>query len=219
MRVAVIGAGIVGVTTAYELSVDGHEVTVFERRDTVAAETSFANAGLVAPGYVTPWAAPGMPGKVLRHLMSRDAPVRLHANFDLGWAWKWWRACRAETYRANRLRMQRLAWFSRDRLHEITRHLRLEYERRQGCLVLLRTAKDLALAQTGLATLTELGTRFEALDAEQCRAIEPELASGTPLHAGIHLPDDEVGNCRQFALLLRKKAEELGARFVFETTV
>ena len=77
VRVAVIGAGIVGVTTAYELARDGHTVTVFERRASVAEETSFANAGVVAPGYVTPWAAPGMPAKVLRHLHSRHAPVRL----------------------------------------------------------------------------------------------------------------------------------------------
>ena len=77
MRVAVIGAGIIGVTTAYELCADGHEVTVFERRGSVAAETSFANAGVIAPGYVTPWAAPGMPAKVLRYLASKHAPVRL----------------------------------------------------------------------------------------------------------------------------------------------
>ena len=64
MKIAIVGAGIVGVTTAYELAADGHEVTVFERRGTAAEETSFANAGLVAPGYVTPWAAPGMPRKV-----------------------------------------------------------------------------------------------------------------------------------------------------------
>ena len=79
MQVAIIGAGIVGVTTAYELAVLGHEVTVFERRTSVAAETSFANAGVLAPGYVTPWAAPGMPWKVLSHLLARDTPVRIHA--------------------------------------------------------------------------------------------------------------------------------------------
>ena len=219
MRIAVVGAGIIGVTTAYELSAEGHEVTVFERRGSIAAETSFANAGLVAPGYVTPWAAPGMPAKVVRHLMSQHAPVRVHANLDLHWAWKWWRACRTRTYQANRLRMQRLAFFSRERLHEITARLRMEYEHRQGYLVLLRSRKDLAMAQPGLSTLTALGTRFDVIDAAQCRSIEPALASDTPLHAGIHLPDDEVGNCRQFALLLRKEAEQLGARFLLGTTV
>jgi D-amino-acid dehydrogenase len=219
MRVAVIGAGIIGVTTAYELGAEGHEVTVLERCGTVAAETSFANAGLVAPGYVTPWAAPGMPGKVLRGLFSPHTPVRLHANLDLGWAWKWWRATRVRTYQANRLRMQRLAWFSRERLHELTRDLRIQYERRDGYLVLLRTKKDTALAQPGLATLAALGTRFELVGADRCRTIEPGLSTTTPLAAGIHLPDDEVGNCRQFALLLRRHAEQVGVTFRFDTTV
>ena len=219
MRVAVVGAGIIGVTSAYELALDGHEVTVFERNGSIAAETSFANAGLVAPGYVTPWSAPGMPGKVLRHLASRHTPVRVHANLDLGWAWKWWRACRVRTWQANRLRMQRLAYFSRERLHQITRDLKIDYERRQGYLVLLRSAKDLALAQPGLATLATLGTRYAILDPDQCRIVEPGLAAQAPLHAGIHLPDDEVGNCRQFALLLRRAAERIGARFVIDTTV
>ena len=77
MRIAIVGAGIIGVTTAYELASDGHEVTVFERRGAAAEETSFANAGVVAPGAVTPWAAPGMPAKVARYLFSRHAPVRV----------------------------------------------------------------------------------------------------------------------------------------------
>ena len=222
MKVAVIGAGIVGVTTAYELAADGHRVSVFERRGSVAAETSFANAGVIAPGYVAPWAAPGMPAKVLGHLLSRHAPVRLRAGFapgTLGWLWQWWRACRLRTYQANRLRMQRLAGYSRDRLHELTRHLQLDYERADGYLVLLRSAKDQAMAEPGLASLTELGTRFTRIDAAQCRVIEPGLSTDTALHGGIHLPDDEVGNCREFAHLLRHEAERLGARFRFHTTV
>jgi D-amino-acid dehydrogenase len=219
MRVAVVGAGIIGVTTAYELAASGHEVTVFERHSSVAEEASFANAGLVAPGYVTPWAAPGMPAKVLGQIARRHAAVRVHADLDLGWAWRWWRACRAATWQANRLRMQRLAFYSRERLLELTRSLRLDYERRQGFLVLLRTPKELALAEPGLATLTVLGTRFAVVDADACRTIEPGLAEATALHAGVHLPDEEVGNCRQFALLLRREAERLGARFRFETVV
>lgn len=91
-----IGAGIVGVTTAYELAADGHAVTVFERRNTVAAETSFANAGVIAPGYVTPWAAPGMPWKVMSQVFGRHAAVRFAGLPSLAqcrWMWRWWRAC------------------------------------------------------------------------------------------------------------------------------
>ena len=132
MKIAVIGAGIIGVTTAYELACDGHEVTVFERRGAAAEETSFANAGIVAPGYVTPWAAPGMPAKVLSHLLSRHAPVKIGlplSTSDLAWMWKWYRSCRLDTYLANRARMQRLAFYSRERLHQITSDLQLEYDR------------------------------------------------------------------------------------------
>ena len=77
MRIAVIGAGIVGITTAYELAHDGHAVTVFERNGAAAEEASFANAGVVAPGYVTPWAAPGMPAKVLKQVFSQHAAMRV----------------------------------------------------------------------------------------------------------------------------------------------
>ena len=170
MKVAVIGAGIIGVTTAYELAADGHDVTAFERRGSVAAEASFANAGVVAPGYVTPWAAPGMPMKALGHLLSRHAPVRVHARMSAGeiaWMWRWWRACKLRSYQANCRRLQRLAHFSRERLHRLTRDLKLEYERSEGYLVLLRTVKDHALAQPGLASLTALNTRFEMLDADR----------------------------------------------------
>jgi D-amino-acid dehydrogenase len=222
MKVAVIGAGIIGVTTAYELGADGHDVTVFERRGSVAAETSFANAGVVAPGYVTPWAAPGMPSKVLKHLFSRHSPVRVHPTLDpstIGWMWRWWRACRLRTYQANRLRMQRLASFSRGRLHHLTHTLRLDYERTDGYLVLLRTAKDLAMVQPGLESLAALKTRFETLDAQQCRTVEPGLSLETELHAGIYLPDDEVGNCRQFANLLRTESQRFGVRYRFHTEV
>ncbi len=133
--------------------------------------------------------------------------------------WRWWRACEPGAYRTNRLRMQRLAFFSRERLHRLTRDLKLDYERGTGYLVLLRTAKDAAMVRPGLSTLTELNTRHEMLDAEQCRAVEPGLSDETPLHGGVYLPDDEVGNCRQFSTLLRAEAQRIGVRFRFHTRV
>lgn len=222
MHVAVIGAGIVGVTTAYELAADGHQVTVFERRGSVAAEASFANAGVVAPGYVTPWAAPGMPGKVLRMLLARHTPVRIRPTLDpatLGWLWRSWRACEPSTWRANRSAMQGLAQYSRTRLHALVARLKLDYERRDGYLVLLRSAQDLKLARPALKALAEAGVRFHLVDAAHCRAIEPDLNPETPLHAGIHLADAEVGNCRQFAHLLRNEAQRAGVNFVFHSQV
>ncbi len=222
MRVAVIGAGVIGVTTAYELAVDGHAVTVFERRGTVASGCSFANAGLVAPGYVAPWAAPGMPAKVARHLFAEHAPVRIAGRLDaatLGWAWRWWRSCRPPVYRANRARMHRLAHFSRERLLQVTQRLNLDFERAQGFLVLLRSARELALAEAGVRALAELGVAPVVLDAAGCRAIEPGLNPATPLHAGIYSKDDEVGNCREFTHLLRKEAMRAGALFRFNAHV
>ena len=222
MRVGVVGAGIIGVTTAYELAAQGHAVVVFERRASVASETSFANAGVVAPGYVTPWAAPGMPAKVLRHLLGRHAPVRfggINALSQLPWLWRWWRACRPAVYADNRSAMQRLAQFSRQRLLELTRTLNLDYDQMPGYVVLLRTARDLAAAQPGLALLRELGAQHDVIDAARCRQLEPGLQASTPLHAAIHLPQDGLGNCRHFAHLLKAHAQRLGTSFRFDTDV
>ncbi len=222
MKIAIIGAGIIGITTAYELALDGHEVTVFERRGAAAEETSFANAGVVAPGSVTPWAAPGMPGKVLANLLSRHAAVKLSwplSARDFAWMWKWWRACQLETYLANRARLQRLAFYSRERLHQITADLQLEYDRAGGYTVLLRSEKDSRMVQPGLAVLRDAGVLFSEIDAQAVRKIEPAINPDTEFLGGIHLPQDEVANCRQFALLLKDVARNMGVSFEFNTTV
>ena len=222
MKIAVIGAGIIGITTAYELAVDGHEVTVFERRSAAAEETSFANAGVVSPGSVTPWAAPGMPGKVLGNLLSRHAAVKLSlplSGSDLAWMWKWWRACKLETHLLNRARMQSLAFYSRERLHHLTAELKLEYDRAEGYTVLLRSEKDRALVQPGLQVLRDAGVSFSEINADEVRKIEPAINPDTAFLGGIHLPNDEVANCRQFALLLKDIARHLGVNFQFNTTV
>ena len=222
MKIAVIGAGIIGITTAYELAVDGHEVTVFERRSAAAEETSFANAGVVAPGSVTPWAAPGMPGKVLRSLLSRHAAVKLSLPLsaaDLAWMWKWWRACKLEDYLANRTRLQRLAFYSRERLHELTARLQLDYDRSDGYTILLRSEKDSRMLQPGLQVLRDAGVAFSEIDADAVRKIEPAINPDTQFLGGVHLPDDEVANCRQFALLLKDVARSLGVKFEFNMAV
>ncbi|WP_431276344.1 D-amino acid dehydrogenase [Variovorax ureilyticus] len=218
MKVAIVGAGIIGVTTAWELASDGHEVVVFDRRGAAAEESSFANAGVVAPGYVTPWAAPGMRGKVLRSLLSTHGAVKLRwplSMRDVRWMAHWQRACKLETYLANRARLQRLAFYSRTRLHAITEACELDYERSDGYLVLLRSKREKKLVQAGLEVLHAAGTKFQEIDADEARKIEPALNADTSLAGAIYLPDDEVANCRQFAQLLKWEAEALGAQFHF----
>jgi D-amino-acid dehydrogenase len=222
MKIAVVGAGIIGITTAWELASDGHEVTVIERRGAAAEETSFANAGVVAPGYVTPWAAPGMPAKVMRYLFSAHAPVRvglpLSAN-ELAWMWRWWRACKPATYLANRARLQRLAFYSRTCLHQITADMQLEYDRSDGYMVLLRSEQDSAMVQGGLQVLRDAGVSYREIGEDDARKVEPALNPDTHFFGAIHLPQDEVGNCRQFALLLKNESLRAGVQYEFNTTV
>lgn len=222
MRIAVIGAGIVGVSSAYELAEDGHEVTVFERHSSVAGEASFANGGVIAPGHVAPWAAPGMPSRLLRDCFGRDPLMRVRPTLDVArwrWLWRWWRASRAAAYQQHRGELLRLTQYSRDRLRDLSTRLKFEFERTQGLLVLLRTEQDVATAQSALALLRELGTPFREVDRAACHALEPGLNRDQPLAGGIHFAQAEAGNCRQFAHLLREAAERLNVEFHFGTVV
>jgi D-amino-acid dehydrogenase len=217
LRIAVIGAGIMGVTTAYELAVDGHEVTVFERLQAVASGASFANAGVVAAGYVSPWAAPWMPLKVATGVFSSHPAVHvgLGALAQPRWLASYLWACQKPRHLANRRRMQRLALFSRERLEALSRTQDIDYEQRSGYMVLLRGERELDRARKGLGILSELGVNHQVLEGAAVREHEPGLSPDTPLQAGLWLPTERVGNCRQFAHALKARAQELGVNFQF----
>lgn len=222
MHVIVIGAGAIGVSTAWYLRQAGFDVTVLERRGAPAQEASFGNAGVIAPGYVTPWAAPGMPGKILRAIFARESPVLFRPSADPAmWQWiaRWLRECQLERYRANKLRMQRLAFYSRTCLHALRAELAIEYEQSRGYLQLFRAQKDLDLAGPALALLRENKVPHRLVDAAGCRQIEPGLTTDTPLAGGLHLPDDESGNCPMFVRRLHQHAEAAGVRFRFHADV
>ncbi|MDQ6881859.1 MAG: amino acid dehydrogenase, partial [Pseudomonadota bacterium] len=99
---------------------------------------------------------------------------------------KWWRACTPETYLANRARMQRLAFYSRERLHRLTEDLKLEYDHSPGYMVLLRSERDSKLARPGLQVLRDAGVPFREIDAPQARLLEPALSPDTPLLGAVH---------------------------------
>jgi D-amino-acid dehydrogenase len=222
MKIAIVGAGIIGITTAYELARDGHEVTVFERRSAAAEEASFSNAGVLSPGYVTPWAAPGMSWKVLKQMMSPHAAFRIKlplSGGDMAWLWHFWRACNPETYLRHRSALQKLAFYSRSQLHAITERHSLEYDRAEGYLIALRSEKDRAMVQPSLQVLRDLGVPFAQLDEAAAREIEPAINQDTHFAGAIHLAQDEVANCRQFALLLKDECRRMGVQFEFNVSV
>ena len=206
MRVAIIGAGIAGVTTAYELAADGHEVHVFERGGSVAAEGSFANTGHAAPGEVA--------------LSPHPSAMKLSGALGarLRWSLRTRRAGKASPLAERSKALLDLALFSQERQQTLTRQLGLDYEHTQGHLTLLRSAADLAALQPRLDLLQQLGVSHQVLNPAQCLRAEPGLSAETKLHAGVLLSQSEVGNCRQFALLLRQEAQRLGARFHFHTS-
>jgi D-amino-acid dehydrogenase len=205
-RIAVVGAGIVGVATAYELAAAGHEVTVYERRSAVAGEGSFANAGVIAPALLADGFAHG-----LGHLGA--AAILGHGP----WLWRRWRSRKAAAATGESLR--RWAMASRRRLLHLTRSLQLDYEQAPGLLLLLRGERELKAMQARLPGLEQLGVGAALVDAERARRIEPSLHEATALAGALHLPQDGVGNPRQLAHLLKAQAQKLGARFVFDTAV
>jgi D-amino-acid dehydrogenase len=221
-HVAVIGAGIVGTCTAWYLNQHGFEVTVFERREAVARETSWGNAGVVAPAYVMPWAAPGMPRKVLSYLFAAEAPVLFRPTASVAlarWLAAWLGQCTLERYRINKSRMQRLAFYSRDQLHLLRASLGIDDGVRQGYLQLMRSEQDLAMAAPAIAMLQEAGVPHQLLDARACRQMEPALSTHTPLAGALHLPQDESASCPAFAQGLADAAMQAGVRFAFGHTV
>ena len=222
MKIAVIGAGIVGMTSAYELALDGHEVTVFDRRSAAAEEASFANAGVLSSGLVAPWVAPGMKRHLLGHLFSRSTGLRATlplAAGDLAWLWKLLGASKPEAYQANRSHMLQLARYSCERLQQISEDLKLEYDYSAGSVLLLRSEKDSQLVLPGLQILRDAGVPFEQISADDARRIEPAINSDTRFFGALHLPDDHVANCRQFALLLKAAAQRLHVKFEFNRTI
>jgi D-amino-acid dehydrogenase len=224
MRTLVLGAGVIGVTTAYYLAQAGHEVTVVDRQPGAGLEASFANAGNVCPGYASPWAAPGMRAKALRWMLAEHAPLRLNFRADpalLAWMGRWLRECKPERFRVNKARMQHLSYFSLHCLQGLRRELGLVYDRStDGILQLLRTGEELEAVQAHLPVLAAAGIPHRLVDARGCVTLEPALEfARAPFAGGLHLPGDETGDCYQFTQALAEQASARGVRFRFETDV
>lgn len=224
MRIVILGAGVIGVTSAYYLAKAGHQVTVLDRQAGPALETSYANAGEISPGYASPWAAPGIPLKALKWMFMKHAPLVIRPGAALS-EWRWMLAmlgnCTEARYAVNKGRMVRLAEYSRDCLMNLRAETGIDYDHRTlGTLQVFRTQKQLDGVAKDIEVLRQGGVPFEVLDPAGCAAAEPGLAAvQDKLVGGLRLPNDETGDCFKFTEALYKRAEALGVKFMFSCPV
>lgn len=226
MRILVLGSGVVGVTSAYYLARAGHDVTVIDREQGPALETSFANAGQISPGYAAPWAAPGVPLKAVKWMFQKHAPLAIRPDdedkqFQLRWMWQMLQNCTADRYAINKNRMVRLAEYSRDCLKALRADTGIQYEGRTGgTLQVFRTQQQFDGAAKDIAVLKEAHVLYELLTGPELSRVEPALAATAhKLTGGLRLPGDETGDCQLFTTQLAALAEQIGVNFRYHTQV
>ncbi|MEA1230944.1 D-amino acid dehydrogenase [Acinetobacter sp. IRS14] len=224
MRVIVLGSGVIGVASAYYLAQQGAEVTVLDRQAGPAEETSFGNAGQISPGYSTPWAAPGIPFKAVKWMFQHHAPLAINLDgsmWQLQWMAQMLKNCNPQSYAVNKERMMRVAEYSRDCLRELRKDTGINYENRaKGTLQLFRKEAQMEAVQRDISVLQECGVSYELLNGNELGRVEPALANAQDkLVGGLHLPNDETGDCYLFTNALAQIAKELGVNFQFNQDV
>ena len=224
MKALVLGAGIVGITTAYELNRDGFDVTVIDREAEPASFTSYANAGLFAPAHAYAWSSPAAPGILLRSLWRGDQALRIKLNTDKKfwrWMWRFWNECTAERAARNTVRKVRLCNYSQAVFHDTLARTGVKYDgRKGGLLYLYRSEAALAAASVKAKILIDNGCRIETLDRDGVAKIDPALAPVRTSFAGaLFAPDDESGDCRLFARNMGEWLKGQGVNFKFGTTI
>ncbi|MCL4114704.1 UNVERIFIED_CONTAM: hypothetical protein GTU68_053583 [Idotea baltica] len=224
MHIIILGSGVIGVTNAYYLAKEGHQVTVIDRQSNAGLETSFANAGQISPGYSAPWAAPGVPKKAIKWILSKYAP--LIVNFKPEWdkikfITRMFANCTPKAYGINKDRMIRLAEYSRLCLIELDKEFNFDYNhQRKGTLQIFRTEAQVKASAKDIAVLEENNVPYEVLDAEGCVAVEPGLADvKQDIVGGLRLLNDMTGDCFKLTTQMMEKCREMGVDFKFDTSI
>jgi D-amino-acid dehydrogenase len=207
MRIVVLGGGVVGVTTAYQLQRDGHEVVILERNSEVAAGASWGNAGMIAPGHSFVWSSPRAPMILAKSLVMRDQALRFKISADprlYAWSWGFLKECTAAKARRNTLLKHRLAAYSQTVLDSVVAAESIDYDRNmRGILYMHRSPKALDDGVEHMKLLESDGQVIKVLDRGQVIALEPGLAHVREKIAGAILcPTDETGDCAKFTRAL-----------------
>lgn len=225
MQIMVLGAGVIGLSSAYYLSRAGHQVTVVDRHADVAIETSFGNGGQLSYSYVAPLAGPGVLSKLPAWLSRRDSPVRFRPSASPEqWRWclEFMLACTRKRSNLSTRRLLSLSFFSRMLMHELVRdEPALDFDfAHSGKLVLHRDAHAMQSAVELLAFQRTLGCDQQALDADECVNLEPALEHvRADLAGGIYTPSEDTADCYRFCKGLEALLRERGVRFQMNTSI
>ncbi|MBC7718894.1 MAG: D-amino acid dehydrogenase [Chitinophagaceae bacterium] len=224
MKVIVLGAGVTGITTAWFLRQQGHEVTVVERRATAAMETSFANGGQISVSHAEPWANPGAPLKVLKWLAREDAPLLFRLRADMNqWLWglDFLRNCTPTRTRHNIKQLVNLGLYSRAKLQGLRVSQGIKYNAlTKGILHFYTSQSEYDDAQEPAHIMREHGCELDMKTAAECVAIEPALAQcAGRIVGGSMTPSDESGDAHLFTQALAERCATAGVQFLYHTQV
>ena len=226
MKICVLGAGVVGLTSAYALARRGHEVTVVDAHARVGQGASLANGAQLSYSYVAPLADPSVWRNLPTYLLDRESPLSWRPAFDPAqWRWiaRFLMACNARASARTTAELLRLAFLSRDCLAQLQRELALEFDlRRAGKLVMLSSAAALQSARRQVEVQRGLGCEQQVLSAERCVDIEPALAASRARWVGgVYTPSEQVGDCAAFCeqLAAALAAQANPVRFALGTAV
>jgi len=207
MHICVMGAGVIGVTTAYRLLQDGHQVSLIDARQQPGEGTSQGNGAQLSYSYVAPLADPSVWTKWAYYLFSKDSPLTIRPTADLDqyrWLVEFLRCCNAQRVRQTTIDLLQLAFYSRDQLTQWNAGLQLSFDhQRSGKLVMFTDAQGLDAAAQQVQFQSQYGCQQEVLGAAECIRIEPALGhSQRDWVGGVYTPSEEAGDCPQFCRAL-----------------
>ena len=223
MRTVVVGGGVVGVTTAYYLANEGHEVVVIDKASKVAAEATAVNAGLIAPGHCFAWASPAAPKMLIKSLFGEKTSIRVKPTLNprfLWWGLQFMRECTTKRAEINTLAKMHLCDYSQKKLNEIALTESIDFQSvDKGLLYLFRDTDELELGMGKMKLLTENGQKLEQLDMSGLAAVDPAFGNATVnLVGAIHAPSDGSGNSELFTRKLTELLISKGVEFKLGVT-
>lgn len=221
MKIVVLGAGIIGIATAWYLLEEGHEVIVVDRQPDAALETSFANGAQISVCFCEPWANAGAPLKVAKWLLRDDSPLLFRPKLDPN-QWRWGLAflgqCTTAAFERNVEQLVQLGRYSHESLKDIVTRTGIEYDRlERGILHFFSSAADFEAGAAGAEVMRRHGVDRRVLSRDEVLKVEPALAAfGNSIHGGTYTPSDESGDARVFTQKLARLCAERGATFLYE---